>query len=101
MKTQAMLVVCSVVTVQLGAFVHMGHTAEPERIPLWASGAPGEPATKPEDEPFLLRSRPAADTDTRTAIVVVPGGGYGHLAMDHEGKQIADWLNSLGVTAFV
>jgi acetyl esterase/lipase len=34
-------------------------------------------------------------------VVVCPGGGYGGLAMDHEGKQIADWLNSLGVAAFV
>ncbi|MFO0950813.1 MAG: alpha/beta hydrolase [Isosphaeraceae bacterium] len=34
-------------------------------------------------------------------MVVCPGGGYGHLAMDHEGKQVAEWLNSLGVTAAV
>jgi acetyl esterase/lipase len=36
-----------------------------------------------------------------TAIVVAPGGGYAMLAMNHEGRQIADWLNSLGITAFV
>jgi acetyl esterase/lipase len=36
-----------------------------------------------------------------TGVIVFPGGGYGHLAMDHEGTQIAEWLNSLGVTAFV
>lgn len=35
------------------------------------------------------------------AIVVCPGGGYGGLAMDHEGKQIANWLNNLGITAVV
>jgi acetyl esterase/lipase len=77
------------------------NASEPVRIPLWASGAPGEPATKPEDEPVLFVHRPVADVATRTAIVVFPGGGYGHLAMDHEGAQIAAWLNSLGVTAFV
>src|SRR4029078_818685 len=36
-----------------------------------------------------------------TAVIVLPGGGYGNLAMDHEGKQIAEWLNSQGITAFV
>jgi len=33
--------------------------------------------------------------------VVCPGGGYGHLASDHEGQQVARWLNSIGVTAAV
>jgi acetyl esterase/lipase len=32
---------------------------------------------------------------------VCPGGGYGALAMDHEGAQIAKWLNSLGISAFI
>lgn len=35
------------------------------------------------------------------AIVVCPGGGYGGHAMDHEGIQIADWLNANGITAAV
>lgn len=73
--------------------------AAPTTIKLWENGAPGEPATKPEDEPVLFASKPAKANGT--AVVVLPGGGYGHLAMDHEGSQIADWLNSMGVTAFV
>ncbi len=36
-----------------------------------------------------------------TAVLVFPGGGYGHLSMYKEGKKIAEWLNSLGITAFV
>jgi acetyl esterase/lipase len=36
-----------------------------------------------------------------TGVVVCPGGGYGGLADNHEGRQIANWLNSLGITAFV
>jgi len=75
--------------------------AEPVTIPLWADGAPGTPATKPADEPVLFLYRPAESAADGTAIVVCPGGGYGHLAMDHEGKQIAEWLNSLGITAVV
>jgi acetyl esterase/lipase len=38
---------------------------------------------------------------TRTAVIVCPGGGYRHLAMDHEGQQIVEWFNSFGVAAFV
>lgn len=82
-------------------FAFTCNTAEPERVPLWVGGAPGKPATKPEDEPVVILSLPAADVATGTAVVVCPGGGYGHLAMDHEGEQIAAWLNSLGVTAIV
>lgn len=36
-----------------------------------------------------------------TAVVVCPGGGYTHLAMTHEGTDVAKWLNSLGITAFL
>jgi acetyl esterase/lipase len=49
----------------------------------------------------LFLSRPDANRATSTAVIVLPGGGYGHLAMDHEGTQIAEWLNSLGITAFI
>jgi len=38
---------------------------------------------------------------TRTAVVICPGGGYWGLAIDHEGKQTAEWLNSIGISAFV
>jgi acetyl esterase/lipase len=74
--------------------------AEAVEIPLWSGTAPGEP-TKPGNEPVMFLYRPAKETATKTAVIVCPGGGYGHLAMDHEGKQIAEWLNSFGVTAFV
>jgi len=36
-----------------------------------------------------------------TSVIICPGGGYAVLAIDHEGAQIAEWLNSLGITAFV
>lgn len=77
--------------------------AEPVRIPLWSDGAPGEPATKPADEPVLFRyqSMDEVATARRTAVIVCPGGGYGHLAMEKEGSRIDQWLNSFGVTAFV
>jgi acetyl esterase/lipase len=36
-----------------------------------------------------------------TAVVVAPGGGFAILAIEHEGREVAKWLNRLGVTAFV
>src|ERR1017187_1412529 len=64
---------------------------------LWPCGAPLSQGTEDIDQPSLA----PAGRGTGTAVVVCPGGGYTHLAMDHEGDQIARWLNSLGVSAFV
>jgi acetyl esterase/lipase len=49
--------------------------------------------------PTLTVYRPARPNGT--AIVVAPGGGFRHLAIEHEGSDAALWLNSIGVTAFV
>ena len=42
-----------------------------------------------------------AEIATGTAVIICPGGGYQALAIEHEGAQVAKWLNSLGITAFV
>ena len=67
---------------------------------LWANGAPGALGNEDADKPSLTFYLPAG-RNTGSAVVVCPGGGYRALAMDHEGKQIAEWLNSLGISAFV
>jgi acetyl esterase/lipase len=67
---------------------------------LWPDGAPGALGTADTDKPKITVYIPK-DRATRTGIVVLPGGGYSHLALDHEGKQVAQWLNNLGVAAFV
>ncbi|WP_179008983.1 alpha/beta hydrolase [Winogradskyella forsetii] len=36
-----------------------------------------------------------------TAVIICPGGGYHHLAIHKEGYKVAEWLNTLGITAFV
>ena len=66
---------------------------------LWPNGAPGAVGTEELDKPSLTPWLPAKGNGL--AVVVCPGGGYGALAMDHEGKQIAQWLNSQGIAAFV
>jgi len=71
----------------------------PQTFPLWPGKAPlavGDTAT---DKPTLTAYRP--EKPNGTAVVVCPGGGYGGLAMDHEGKQIAEFLTKQGVTAFI
>jgi acetyl esterase/lipase len=68
---------------------------------LWPEGAPGAKGTEDGDKPTLTIYLPPKEKATGTAVVICPGGGYGHLAMDHEGHQIARWLNSLGVAGFI
>ena len=75
--------------------------AAPETpIVLWPGGAPGAVGNEPVDIPTLTPYLPTKDKMTGAAIIICPGGGYGHLA-DHEGRPVAEWLNTLGVTAFV
>jgi len=68
---------------------------------LWPKGAPGALGDKDADKPTLTIYLPPADKATGTAVVVCPGGGYGSLAMGHEGKDPAEWLAKHGVAAFV
>jgi acetyl esterase/lipase len=71
-------------------------------MPLWPLGAPGAKGTDPDkDVPGVTVFLPPSETATGAAVVVCPGGGYGMLAVDHEGKQVAEWLNGLGIAAFV
>ena len=53
--------------------------------------------TVPTLTPFL----PAKGKANGTAVIIAPGGGFVLLAMDHEGWQVARWLQSQGVAAFV
>jgi acetyl esterase/lipase len=74
--------------------------AAPQEIPLWEGQAPGAQGTADIDRPTLTIYR-AARGATGTGVVVAPGGGYGALAMDHEGRQVAAYFNAMGVSAFV
>lgn len=76
-------------------------TATPRTIPLWPDGAPGAQGTADEDTPTLTLYPASGSDKVATGVVVCPGGGYVHLAMDHEGEKVAQWLNRLGISAFV
>jgi acetyl esterase/lipase len=89
-------------------------------LKLWQGSAPGEKAgvigeekaepgkeTPPiirvhnVTEPTLTVYQPDSEKATGTCVLIFPGGGYGILAYNHEGTEIAHWLNSLGITAVV
>jgi acetyl esterase/lipase len=99
-----------------------GLPSEPTKvIELWNGPAPGDKGdigeeadtTKPTDRPVAGKAvirlghvskptisiyRPPAAKDMGAAVVVCPGGAYQILAMDLEGTEVCDWLNSIGVT---
>lgn len=91
----------------------------PEVLPLWPDGAIGSESWKnPEKEysfsepwahriirnvsnPTLTIFLPEPDAATGTGVIVCPGGGHHFLAIDHEGYDVARWLNTHGIAAFV
>jgi len=70
-------------------------------LPLWTGAAPGALGTQDSDIPVMTVYLPRTMTANTPAIIVCPGGGYVNLAMNHEGRQVANYLNSLGIAAFV
>ncbi|MBC8077549.1 MAG: alpha/beta hydrolase fold domain-containing protein, partial [Chloroflexales bacterium] len=92
---------------------------QPAVIALWPNGAPGsEDWTHEEQEspnvppfditvvrnvarPTLTAFLPAPGAATGAAAIVCPGGAFHFLAIDHEGYDVARWLNARGVAAFV
>jgi len=92
--------------------------AGPQVLPVYPGPAPGSEAwdwkesaamgpqdgilrlanvTRPTVSVFL----PEKNRATGAAVLVVPGGGFRILAFNHEGTEVAEWLNSLGVAAFL
>jgi acetyl esterase/lipase len=77
-------------------------TAARPVVPLWPDGAPSAKGTDPDkDVPSISLWLPPEERAMGSAVVVCPGGGYQMLALEHEGKQVAEWLNGLGIAAFV
>ncbi len=84
----------------------------PQVIHLWPNGAPGFESRKdiPEqaqdywvrnvNNPSITVYLPPKDKATGAAVVIAPGGGFRELVFDAEGRQAAEFLNSIGVAAF-
>ena len=84
----------------LAALVAADAPARPV-VPLWEGKAPHAAGDTPADKPSVTVYLAPKDKANGAAVVVCPGGGYGFLADDHEGRQVAEFLNGLGVSAFV
>ncbi len=74
--------------------------ATPEPVPLWQGDAPGALGKSSGDIPTITAYLPDQTNATGAALIVLPGGGYTHLA-EHEGKDYALWLKAHGIAGFV
>jgi acetyl esterase/lipase len=72
-----------------------------QTIPLWTGAAPGALGNDESDIPAITVYLPRTVAANTAAVIVAPGGGYQQLASNHEGRQVANYLNSLGIAAFV
>ncbi|MGH9939445.1 MAG: alpha/beta hydrolase [Blastocatellia bacterium] len=70
-------------------------------FPLWEGDAPGALGKEQADVPTLTLFRTWPGSENGAAVIIAPGGGYLGLAANLEGRQVADWFTSRGVTAFV
>jgi acetyl esterase/lipase len=104
MKTRCLLIILAFTAV-------IGHVAaqplpplpiqDAQVIPLWTGAAPGALGTDETDVPAVTVYLPRTVGANTPAVVICPGGSYRALASNHEGRQVASYLNSLGVAAFV
>jgi acetyl esterase/lipase len=77
-------------------------TWQPDHVlALWPTTAPQAQGTGVLHEPQLTVHLPPPALSNGCGIIVNPGGGYRILASDHEGLQVARWLNQYGIAAFV
>ncbi|HYG74262.1 MAG TPA: alpha/beta hydrolase [Planctomycetota bacterium] len=118
---QTNLFLLASLTLLLAVNVSSRAAEAPAVIPIWPGEAPGEKGdigeekdmTKEKDnlisgkplirlgnvsKPTITVYKPAPDKDTGAAVLVCPGGGYHILALDLEGSEVCEWLNSIGVT---
>ncbi len=97
-------------------FVQLAYSQNATQISLWPDAVPGEEAEKAKPvvqidqkgviERLLVVTNPILEVylpqkPNGSAILIFPGGGYNRLAIKKEGYEIAEWLSSLGYTAFV
>ncbi|MFO1485249.1 MAG: alpha/beta hydrolase [Verrucomicrobiaceae bacterium] len=91
--------------------------AEPIELKLWPDGAPGQmqPHSKATDDFIRTKAGKSTITDIHeptitvyrpekpngTSVIVAPGGGYVFLSAVHEGSQVCEWLNTIGVTGIL
>jgi len=100
--------------------IYSACASEPLTLNVWPDTVPGENGDIGEErfqpprtgakpvrrltnvtKPAITVYRAAKEKNTRTAVLICPGGGYSILAWDLEGTEVAEWLNSIGITGIV
>ncbi len=123
--TRTMPAVCAILVASLSVSLAMdcsqrrASAGEPQEIKIWSNGLPSDAVKmdaatvaklksertvdriKYVDVPTLTVYRAAQETANGCAVVICPGGAYNILAWPKEGTEVAQWFNTLGVTAFV
>jgi acetyl esterase/lipase len=98
MRTALALIVVAAATVQAQPSPPL---VDGQTISLWTGAAPGALGSDEGDVPALMVYLPRTMAASTPAVIVCPGGSYTRLASNHEGRQVASYLNSLGIAAFV
>ena len=85
--------------------LHLDHPLDPsapaEKIEERGKGGVVDRAITNVSQPAVTVYLPAKNRANGTGIVIAPGGGYQHLAIDKEGHDVARWLNTIGIGAVV
>jgi endo-1,4-beta-xylanase len=115
----ALGILCALLTSAASAAVGVPPWPDTTEILLWPNGAPGSenvtakenysPPTarsphghlSPVHYPSVFVFLPPKEKANGAAVLICPGGGFNTLTIDHEGRDIAKWFNSIGVAAFV
>ena len=95
-----MKIMKSIITLSLLAVCMSASAQQTIEMNLWGNGAPnsnGDSTDSAKIRIFL----PDVKKATGRAVVICPGGGYAHLAMDHEGYDWAPFFNKMGIAAIV
>ena len=81
-------------------FLRAADAPSNSELRLWPADAPGALGAEAADIPTLTAYHPTAPDRNGASILILPGGGYEHLA-EHEGAGYAEWFVAHGVTAYV
>ncbi|GHT12779.1 beta-xylanase [Planctomycetales bacterium] len=95
MQHKIFTVICTFIVFAVTAAAQEPEAQKP--IVLWENGAPNALGDAEKDKPKITVWFP--EKPVGTAVVICPGGGYGGWDLNHEGRQMAQWFNSFGVTA--
>ncbi|MGB0081752.1 MAG: alpha/beta hydrolase [Terracidiphilus sp.] len=72
-----------------------------QTIRLWPGAAPEAKGATCNDIPALTLFEARPGSANGSAVIILPGGAYSHLAADLEGREVADWFTARGFRAFI